>query len=147
MVEYNKLINEAKMETVSELIEIKLDDIQEDTSKIAIIIPYRNNKYQSRDKQLALFIEYYHSFLPNLDIYVIEQSEDGKKLGKAALSALVLAAISKGVHSVDKASSELYDYADKPSRDRAIYNANRERQSMRSVARYANEFRNPEIRL
>jgi hypothetical protein len=27
MVEYNKLINEAKMETVSELIEIKLDDI------------------------------------------------------------------------------------------------------------------------
>lgn len=87
-------------------------------------------------------------------------SEEGKKLGKTALtlgktalSALLLAAISKGVHSVDKASSELYDYADRPSRERAIYNANRERQSMRSVARYANEFRNndyfsnPELRV
>ena len=66
--------------------ELIVEDVKENNdSKIAVIVPYRNNKYQSRDKQLALFIEYYHSFLPNLDIYVIEQSEDGKKFNKGAI--------------------------------------------------------------
>ena len=66
--------------------EIKLEDISSSLeSRVAIIVPYRNNKFQSRDKQLALFIEYYHSFLPNLNIYVIEQSDDGKKFNRGEL--------------------------------------------------------------
>ena len=68
-------------------VEINLDEIEEEKSKIAIIIPYRNNKYQSRDKQLAMFIEYYHNYLPSniCDIYIIEQSDDGKKFNRGAL--------------------------------------------------------------
>lgn len=70
-----------------EKVEIKLDDIKEEKSKVAIIIPYRNNKYQSRDKQLAMFIEYYHDYLPSSEcnIYVIEQSDDNKKFNRGAL--------------------------------------------------------------
>ena len=63
-----------------------LDDINYDTnSKIAIIVPYRNNKFQNRDKQLEQFIEYYHNYIKNLTIYVIEQSEDGKKFNRGKL--------------------------------------------------------------
>jgi len=83
--QYRKYKDERKK---IEKVEIKLEDIHSSSilqSKVAIIVPYRNNKFQSRDKQLALFIEYYHSYLPNLDIYVIEQSEDGKKFNRGAL--------------------------------------------------------------
>jgi hypothetical protein len=78
-------------------------------------------------------------------------SEEGRTLGKTALTALILAAISKGV--TDVASSEIYDYADKPAREREMYNKYRESRSNRSAARWANEHRNnghfdnPEIRL
>jgi hypothetical protein len=79
-------------------------------------------------------------------------SEDGKTLGKTALTALILAAISKGV--TDAASYEIYEYADKPNRERDMYNKYRENKSMRSAAKYANEhrkedgyFTNPEIRI
>ena len=70
-----------------EKVEINLDEIEEEKSKIAIIIPYRNNKYQSRDKQLAMFIEYYNDYLPSniCDIYIIEQSDDNKKFNRGAL--------------------------------------------------------------
>lgn len=79
-------------------------------------------------------------------------SEDGKTLGKTALTALLLAAISKGV--TDAASYEIYEYADKPNRERGMYNKYRENKSIRSAAKYANEhrkedgyFNNPDIRL
>ena len=69
-----------------EKIDLQLDSIPStlDTS-VAIIVPYRNNKYQSRDKQLAMFIEYYHNYLPNCDIYIIEQSDDNKKFNRGAV--------------------------------------------------------------
>lgn len=90
-----------------EKIEIKLDDIQDDTSKIAIIIPYRNNKYQSRDKQLAMFIEYYHNYLPSnvCDIYVVEQSDDGKKFNRGAL-------LNIGYKISNKKSYDMYIFHD-----------------------------------
>jgi hypothetical protein len=79
-------------------------------------------------------------------------SEDGKTLGKTALTALLLAAISKGV--TDAASYEMYEYADKPNKERGMYNKYRENKSMRSAARWANEhrkedgyFNDPDIRL
>lgn len=69
-----------------EKIDLELESIPStlDTN-VAIIVPYRNNKYQSRDKQLAMFIEYYHNYLPNCDIYIIEQSDDNKKFNRGAL--------------------------------------------------------------
>jgi hypothetical protein len=79
-------------------------------------------------------------------------SEDGKTLGKTALTALLLAAISKGV--TDAASYEMYEYADKPNKERGVYNKYRENKSMRSAAKWANEhrkedgyFNDPDIRL
>lgn len=84
--------------------------------------------------------------------YKYIMSEDGKTLGKTALTALILAAISKGV--TDAASYEIYEYADKPNKERDMYNKYRENKSFRSAARWANEhrkedgyFTNPEIRL
>lgn len=79
-------------------------------------------------------------------------SKEGKELGSTALKALLFAAISKGV--TDMASSELYDYADKPNKERGVYSKYRENKSMRSAAKYANEhrkqdgyFNDPDIRL
>ena len=79
-------------------------------------------------------------------------SEEGKTLGKTALTALLLAAISKGV--TDATASEIYEYADKPNKEKGMYNKYRENKSMRSAARWANEhrkedgyFNDPDIRL
>jgi hypothetical protein len=69
-------------------------------------------------------------------------SKEGMTLGKTALSALILAAISKGV--TDIASSEMYDYADKPARERAALQQYKENRSVRSAARWANEHRKPD---
>jgi hypothetical protein len=81
--------------------EIKLEDIEgAEESRVAIIVPYRNNKFQSRDKQLALFIEYYHSYISNLDIYIIEQSDDGKKFNRGELLNIGFNIASKQKHDV-----------------------------------------------
>jgi hypothetical protein len=75
-----------KSRTKIEKKELVLKDIEiNNNSRICIIIPYRNNKYQPRDKQLSEFIEYYHDFLKNINIYVIEQSDDNKKFNRGAL--------------------------------------------------------------
>ena len=81
--------------------ELIVEDVKENKeSRIAIIVPYRNNKYQSRDKQLAIFIEYYNSFIPNMDIFVIEQSDDGKKFNKGAILNIAFKIITKN-HKYD----------------------------------------------
>jgi len=72
-----------------EKINLQLNSIQSNlntNTSIAIIVPFCNNKYQSRDKQLKMFIEYYHNYLPNCFIYIIEQSDDNKKFNHGALS-------------------------------------------------------------
>ena len=63
--------------------ELSLDHLN--TSKIAIIVPYRNNKFQPREHQLTEFINYYHNYINNLDIYIIEQSNDNQKFNRGAL--------------------------------------------------------------
>jgi hypothetical protein len=86
--------------------ELILKDIKnDDISKIAIIVPYRNNKYQSRDKQLAEFIDYYHNYLDNLDIYIIEQSDDNKKFNRGAL-------LNIGYTIASKKSYDMYIFHD-----------------------------------
>jgi len=86
--------------------EINIEDISNNISnKIAIIVPYRNNKFQSRDKQLAMFIEYYNSYLENLDIYIIEQSDDSKKFNRGAL-------LNIGFKIASKKSYDMYIFHD-----------------------------------
>ena len=63
-----------------------IDDIKYNkSSKIAIIVAYRQNQSQDKEKELNKFIEYYHNYIDNIDIYVIEQSEDGKKFNRGCL--------------------------------------------------------------
>ena len=69
-----------------EKLSLNIDTLPNNTdSDIAIIVPYRSNKYQNREQQLQQFIEYYHNYINNLDIYIIEQSEDNKKFNRGAL--------------------------------------------------------------
>lgn len=68
-----------------EKIDLDIDSIKTmEKNNIAIIVPYRDNPEQNRAKQLQEFIEYYHNYLPNLDIYIVEQSE-GKKFNRGIL--------------------------------------------------------------
>jgi len=68
-----------------ERIELSLDNLDYSNSKIAIIVPYRNNKFQPREHQLTEFINYYYNYINNVDIYIIEQSDDNKKFNRGAL--------------------------------------------------------------
>jgi hypothetical protein len=68
-----------------EKMEFDIDSIQKiEKNNIAIIVPYRDNTEQNRAKQLKEFIDYYHNYLPNLDIYIVEQAE-GKKFNRGIL--------------------------------------------------------------
>jgi len=75
---------ELRTNTIKE--KLYIDDIKynKDT-KVAIIVPYRDNKIQDRALQLKQFSEYYHNYLDNIDIYIIEQSDDGKKFNRGCL--------------------------------------------------------------
>lgn len=66
-------------------IKINVDDIPNQYSKVAIIVPYRNDILNERKIQLDNFVEYYHNFLPNIQIFIIEQSNDGRKFNRGAL--------------------------------------------------------------
>ena len=56
-------------------------------SKVVIIVPFResNPETKERTKQLFEFAEHYHKFIPNLEILIIEQSNDNKKFNRGAL--------------------------------------------------------------
>ncbi len=53
-------------------------------NNVAIIVPYRDNKFQNRKQQLEKFLDHYKNF-KNTDIYIIEQSNDKKKFNRGAL--------------------------------------------------------------
>ena len=55
--------------------------------KIAIIVPFREQKEQRRGEMLEAFLQYMPKFLKKLNhkIYIIEQSEDGKKFNRGKL--------------------------------------------------------------
>jgi len=83
--------------------ELSLDHLN--TSKIAIIVPYRNNKFQPREHQLTEFINYYHNYINNLDIYIIEQSNDNQKFNRGAL-------LNIGYDIAKKQSYDMYIFHD-----------------------------------
>jgi hypothetical protein len=53
-------------------------------NRTAIIVPYRDTPDKIRSSQMKVFLEHYHNFLPNVKIYIVEQSDFKKKfnLGK-----------------------------------------------------------------
>lgn len=51
----------------------------------AIIVPYRDNQFQNRSGQLKQFLAYFAKEYPKGNVYIIEQSEDGKKFNRGKL--------------------------------------------------------------
>ena len=67
---------------------ISSKDLEPDyNKKLAIIVPYRDNPEQNRKKQLEIFTTHVNKMFEgkNWSLYVIEQSDDGKKFNKGAL--------------------------------------------------------------
>jgi hypothetical protein len=62
---------------------INLDYNKLKKDKSIIIVPYRDNKYQDRKKQLDKFIDFFKN--KDLEIIIVEQSEDGKKFNRGKL--------------------------------------------------------------
>ncbi len=59
-------------------------------AKLAIIVPFRDNAYQKRSKQLSVFIPFMNRYLTELHhrdfvILVVEQSHDGRKFNRGKL--------------------------------------------------------------
>lgn len=54
-------------------------------NRSAIIVPYRDTPDKVRSEQMKVFLEHYHNFLPNLKIYIIEQSSFDKKFNRGKL--------------------------------------------------------------
>ncbi len=63
---------------------IKTSEINPD-NHTAIIVPYRDTPNKERSKQMKIFLEHYHNFLPNVKIYIIEQSDFTKKFNRGKL--------------------------------------------------------------
>lgn len=63
--------------------------LQQKARSPAIIVPYREQPAQNRGAQLQQFIQYYTQYFSNQivkpHIYIIEQSNDGKKFNRGAL--------------------------------------------------------------
>lgn len=54
-------------------------------NRTAIIVPYRDTPDKVRSEQMKVFLEHYHNFLPNLKIYIVEQSGYDKKFNRGKL--------------------------------------------------------------
>ncbi len=56
-------------------------------NRTVIIVPFRESdvKKQERTKQLFQFAKHYHNYIPNLEILIIEQSNDKRKFNRGAL--------------------------------------------------------------
>lgn len=51
---------------------------------VAILVPYRDNAAQDRAAQLAAFMKHFAK-LPEFRVYVVEQSQDGRRFNRGAL--------------------------------------------------------------
>ncbi len=100
-------------------------------SKIAIIIPFRDNeKEKKRTKQLNNLVEYFKTYLKDdqYKIYVIEQSEDNRKFNRGQLLNIGFEYASKDgcnnfiFHDVDLLpSEELKEYYEKAPKDKPVH--------------------------
>lgn len=63
----------------------KIDVIS--SKKVAIIVPYRDQKEQNRAKMLKIFLKYIPIILKDIDhkIYIIEQTDDNRKFNRGKL--------------------------------------------------------------
>jgi len=55
-------------------------------SKTIVIVPFRDPENNGiRTKQLNKFLDYYHNYIPNLQILIVEQSQSDKKFNRGKL--------------------------------------------------------------
>ena len=83
-IQYKKKRNEGYIKRFK----IDKEDLLPDyNKKIAIIVPYRDNTKQDRKTQLKKFIIHMNDILngKNWKLYVIEQTDDGRKFNRGAL--------------------------------------------------------------
>lgn len=71
----------------------------------AIIVPYRDNKFQNRSGQLKQFLAYFAKEYKKGDVYIIEQSEDNKKFNRGKL-------LNVGFELAKKAGHDLFIFHD-----------------------------------
>ena len=84
-------------------------------TKIAIIVPYRDNKEQERAKQLNRFIEHFKKFLKGFTykIFIIEQNENDIKFNRGkTLNIGIEKAISQGYDVIISHDVDIYPKAD-----------------------------------
>ena len=78
--EYKKNKRDIKISLDLSLIEFN------DKSRVVIIVPFRDlTKDRLRTKQLETFIKYYHKYIPNIEVVIVEQSKDNKKFNRGKL--------------------------------------------------------------
>ena len=82
-----KFKNYKKTRKVSKFIYINRPKQIEKNTKIAVIVPYRDNPIQNRKAHLRQFLNYFKSYLSkfNYKIFIIEQSDDGNKFNRGKL--------------------------------------------------------------
>lgn len=66
----------------------------------AIIVPYRDNKFQNRSGQLKQFLAYFAKEYPKGAVYIVEQSDDGKKFNRGKLLNVGFDLAKKGEHDL-----------------------------------------------
>ena len=120
-MDYRKLKNSYRKYKNQHKLSLKPFDIPKYKKiyKTVIIVPFRDNKYQDRKEQLEKFIPYFKKmFKENVDILIVEQSNDNKKFNRGALLNIgMLLAMARGYkvmisHDVDllpdKTAKEYY---------------------------------------
>ena len=75
-----KEYKEKRIVLEKDLVEVKTID---DKTKVAIIVPYRDNKIQNRSEQLNKFIKFWEN--KNVKVFIIEQSDDDRKFNRGQL--------------------------------------------------------------
>ncbi len=63
----------------------KFNDKMMKDGKTIIIIPYRENKVQKRREQLETITKYFQDKLPNVQLLIVEQSDDNNKFNRGKL--------------------------------------------------------------
>jgi len=84
-------------------------------TKIAIIVPYRDNKEQERAQQLKKFIEHFKEFLKgfNYKIFIIEQAEHNIKFNRGkTLNIGIEKAIAQGFDVIISHDVDIYPRSD-----------------------------------
>lgn len=103
--EYSKYKSERKLPKFINVHKEKAGNNCVEAKNVAIIVPYRDNKHQNRASQLKTFSAYFKKEFPQGTVYVIEQSDDGKKINLGKIKNI-------GFELAKKAGHDLFIFND-----------------------------------